>query len=191
MAKYHRISWSSVFFIGTLFLISPSVLAEIFHPSNESGIVECQTALEKFSLRLEERSRGRPQQTYYANLYRQTQDFLASLKTFPTPSLDKCQNFLNVVRDIVGVDLDPMPHYSGQQDEGHLAKPILKTSPKRELRSVRYEYTERVKPTQEKKGMGEEGEDFEELPFSPPPTRRSSKIGNHIPSEAKDYEPKF
>lgn len=191
MAKRRKIMWCSILFMEIYLLIASDAFAEVTRPSAEGEIVECQTALEKFSLRLEERSRGRPQQTYYVNLYRQTQDFLTSLKNFPPPSVDKCHNFLNVIRDIVGVDLDPMPHYLGQKDQIQLAKPILKTSPKRELRSVRYEYAERAKSNQEKKRMGEEEEDLEELPFAPTPIRRSSKTGSHISSETKDYEPKF
>lgn len=200
MTKRHKIRWISVLFMGVYFLMSSGVLAEVLRSSKEGKILECQTALEKFSLRLEERSRGRPYQTYYANLYRQTQDFLTRLKDLPTSSLDKCQNYLNVVQDIVGhhgVDLGPLPRYSGQQYGGRLTQPILTTVPKKELRNarkelrnVRYEYAERAKSTQEKKRIGEE-EDLEELPFAPSPIRRSSKTGNHLASEAKDYEPKF
>lgn len=186
MGKYHKIGWFSVFFIGGCLLLTSHAFAGVVHSSAEGK--DCQTALEKFSLRLEKLSRERPQQAYYASLYRQTQDLLAR------PSLDKCQNFFIVTRDIVGnhdADLGQMPYYSAQQNGGALTKSILKTVPKRELRNVRYEYGERAKPPKEKKGMGEEEEDLEELKFAPSPINRSSKTGNHLPSEAKDYEPKF
>jgi hypothetical protein len=198
MARCHKTSWISVLFIGVFFLMSSGILAEVLHSSKSSKILECQTALEKFSLRLEERSRGRPNQTYYANLYRQAQDFLTGLKNFstssPASSLDKCQNYLNVVQDIVGrhgADLAPLPGYSSRQYGGRLTQSILRTVPKRELRNVRYEYAERVKAAKEKQEIGEEEEDLEELPFAPSPTRRSSKTGNHLTPETKDYEPKF
>lgn len=198
MARCHKTSWISVLFIGVSLLMSSDGLAEVLRSSKGSKILECQTALEQFSLRLEERSRGRPHQTYYAHLYRQTQDFLTGLKNLPTSSptssLDKCQNYLNVVQDIVGrhgADLAPLPRYSRQQYGGRLTQPILRTVPKRELRNVRYEYAERIKSTKEKQEIGEEEEDFEEIPFAPSPVRRSSKTGNHLTPETKDYEPKF
>ncbi len=193
MVKCHKISWISALFVGVSLFVSPGILADGIPLSKESRFVKCQTALEKFSLRLEERSRGRPHQTYYANLYRQTQDFITSLKNFPTPSTDKCQNFLNVVQGIVGshgVDLEPMPRYSDRRGGGRPTK-SLKMIPKRELRNVRYEYGERGKPTKEKKEMGEEEEDLEELNFTSSPIRRSSRAGNHFGSENRDNEPKF
>jgi hypothetical protein len=198
MAKCHKIRWIPALFRGAFLLLAPimisSVLAEVLHSAPDSKILECQTALEKFSFRLEERSRGRPHQAYYANLYRQTQDFLASLKNFPTPPLDKCQNYLNVVQDIVGgqgADLGPLPRHSGQRYGGRLTQPILKTIPKRELRNIRYEYAERARSAKEKKQIGEEEEDLEEVSFAPTPVRRSTKTGNPLASETKDHEPKF
>jgi hypothetical protein len=202
MVKYHKISWILAPFIGSLLLIlAPTALGEVLKSPRDSKILECQTALEKFSLRLQERSRGdsqkgsqgRPSHAYYGNLYRQTQEFLASLKNFPSSSPDKCQNYLNVVQDIVGshsADLGSMPGHSGQQYRGQLTK-SLKTIPKRELRNVRYEYAERVKSKEEKKAIGEEEEDLEELSFSPTPIRQASKSKNHLASETKDHEPKF
>lgn len=191
MAKYHKISWIPVLFIGVSFLIGSEILADGIRLSKESRFVECQTALEKFSLRLEERSRGRPHQNYYANLYRQTQDFMMSLKNFPTSSPDKCENFLNVIQGVVGShggDLGPMPRYSSQHGGGRLTK-SLKMIPKRELRNIRYEYKAREKSIKERKEIGEEEEDLEELKFAPSPIRRSSRTGNHIGSEKN--EPKF
>ena len=197
MVKCHKIRWIPVLFIGSLFLVAPTAWGEVLQSPRDSKVLECWTALEKFSLRLQERSRGdsqgRPYQAYYGNLYRQTQEFLANLKNFPSSSPDKCQNCLNVIQDIVGrhsADLGAMPGQSRQQYRGQLTK-SLKTIPKRELRNVRYEYAERVKASKEKKAVGEEEEELEELSFSPTPIRRSSKSGKHLTSETKDYEPKF
>jgi hypothetical protein len=201
MVKCHKIRWISVLFAASLLLTVHNAWGEVLKSPRDIKILECQTALEKFSLRLEQRARqgsqrdsqGRPHQAYYGNLYRQTQEFLASLKNFPSSSPDKCQNYLNVVQDIVGhhgADLGALPGQSGQQYRGQLTK-SLKAIPKRELRNVRYEYAERAKSKAEKKAIGEEEEDLEELSFSPTPIRQSSKSGKHLASETKDHEPKF
>jgi hypothetical protein len=194
MVKCHKISWIPALFIGCLFLMAPNSWAEVLKTSRDSKILECQTVLEKFSLRLQERSENRPCQAYYESLHRQTQEFLENLKSFPPPSPEKCQNYLNFVQGIIGrhnADLGAMPGHSGSQSGGRLTKSILKPVPKRELRNVRYEYAGRAKSKEEKKSIGEAEEELEELSFSPTPIRRSSKSGKHLASETKDYEPKF
>lgn len=186
MGKRHKIRLIPVLFIGSLFLVASTAWGEVLQSPRDSKILECQTALENFFLRLQERSQmdshGRAYQAYYKNLYRQTQEFLANLKNFPSSSPDKCQNYLNVIQDIVGrhsADLGPVPGHAGQECRVQLTK-SLKTIPKRELRNVRYEYAERVKVSKEKKAIGEEEEELEELLFSPTPIRRSSKSGKQI-----------
>lgn len=186
--KRYKIGWILVLFLGMISLMSPCILADKKkHSVASEEALHCKTSLKRFCLRLEACSKQRTNQAYYENLYQQTQDFLNTLEAFPPSSsqIDKCENFLKVIQDIIGshgvaTDLAPMPN-SSIPHRGKLTKPVLETAPKRPLcQSVKYEYDDPAsKRTIE---TAEEAEEVDEFKL----VSRTRKP--HVSEETKEIE---
>ena len=143
------------------------------HPALSKEALRCKTSLEQFRLRLKVYSK-QENLPYYKDLYQQVQIFLGAVGD-PVRSfqLDKCENLLNAIQDIIGLfpertrvgpaELAPMPTEYSSPHEGKLTNPTLETIPKRPLRSVRsmsihYRYDDLEF---DKKEKGEEPDDFQ------------------------------
>lgn len=130
MVKLLRVRWLTVLMgIGSLIGSAVSADKSRLAPSNE--FLHCQTSLKRFCRHLEECSKTR-NEVYYENLYNQTQNLLNSFENLPTNSaadLNRCENYLRVIQDIVGQhslssDLGPMPTDSTSYN-GKLTMPAL------------------------------------------------------------------
>lgn len=198
--KRYKIGWILVLLLGVISLMSPSVLADKKnHPVTSGEVLHCKTTLKRFCLRLEACSKQPTNQAYYENLYQQTQDFLSTLEAFPPNSsqIDKCENFLKVIQDIIGsrgvaTDLAPMPNCSTSH-RGKLTKPVLETAPKRPLgkpiQSIRYEYDNPAsKRTIETAEEAEEavGDELKLISSSAPRLSRTRNF--HASEETKEIE---
>jgi hypothetical protein len=185
MMERHKIGWVFLLSSGIISLTGTGALADkkndIIASTDAS---HCHTSLERFCLLLEVRSKQRAHQAYYKNLYRQIRDFLdknlpISRSQINASQLDKCENLLNVIQDIVGtqggsVDLAPLPGYSSPRG-GKRTTPALETAQRPlRIRSIRYTTDESLVLDVKTVDKEEEGEEPYEF--------KTSRSASHLPS---------